>query len=379
MSVARPRTVAAIPLVVALLLAGCGGGGGGGGGGTPAPLPPDDALADDGLPAAGYPGGAAVPPDARAEDASAPRTVVGTGSAASCTSAAFVSAVAKGGVITFNCGSDPVTITLLETAKVVNDTGPKIVIDGGGKVTLSGGGQRRILYMNTCDPAQTWTTTHCQNQDHPQLTLQNLTFVDGAASGMNAAGAEGGGAVFARGGRLKIVNSRFFRNRCDATGPDVGGGAVRALDQYENLPLYVVDSTFGGRSDLGNSCSNGGALSSIGVSFTIVNSLLAHNSAIGSGANPPRSGTPGGGSGGAIYNDGNTFQLAIAGSRITDNTANEGGGAIFFVSNDRTGTLRVTDSFLGANTSLGFETSGLPGIFYLGSGAPQISGSTLQP
>ncbi|MCC2634876.1 MAG: hypothetical protein K0S48_2762 [Ramlibacter sp.] len=336
-------------------------------------------LFSDDLPAAGYRGGSAVPADARAEDVSNPRTVVGTGTARSCTSAAFVRAVARGGVITFNCGPAPVTIVLAATAKIVNDKAKKTVIDGGGKVTLSGGGQRRILYMNTCDPDQVWTTPHCQDQDHPKLTLQNLTFVDGLASGTNAAGADGGGAVFARGGRLKIVNSRFFRNRCDPTGPDVGGGAVRAFDQYQDLPLYVVNSTFGGRSDLANVCSNGGALSSIGVSYSVINSLFTHNKAIGIGANPARPGTPGGGSGGAIYNDGNTFHLQVLGSKLVANKAREGGGAIFFVSNDLTGTLQIGDSVLKSNPSGRFETAGLPGIFYLGSGLAQVSGSTLVP
>ena len=95
-----------------------------------------------------------VPVDGALADISNPRTVVGDGSPASCTSTAVVNAVASGGVITFNCGADPITITLEETAKSVNDTGPEIVIDGGGLVTLSGGGQRRILYMNTCDADQ---------------------------------------------------------------------------------------------------------------------------------------------------------------------------------------------------------------------------------
>ena len=399
----RSRVLHAQALAIALLLASCGGGGGdvdadgsdlqgkrvakpnSGNSNTSPPTTTSPTTTDpqpvteDSLPAAGYAGGWPVPSDAQAEDVSSPRTVVGNGTAASCTSAAFVAAVANGGGITFNCGSEPVTITLDETAKVVNSAAAKIVIDGGGKVTLSGGGQRRILYMNTCDPAQVWTTPNCDNQDHPQLTLQNLTFVDGMASGTNAAGADGGGAVFARGGRLKIVNSRFFRNGCDATGPDVGGGAVRALDQYNDLPLYVVNSTFGGRSDLGNACSNGGALSAIGVSYTVINSLLTHNRAIGTGANPARAGTPGGGSGGAIYNDGNTFHLRVYGSLLANNSANEGGGAIFFVSNDRTGTLGISNSVLQSNPSAGFETTGLPGIFYLGNGAPQISGSTLQP
>lgn len=28
--------------------------------------------------------------------------------------------------------------------------------------------------MNTCDSDQAWTTSHCQNQDHPRLTVQNI-------------------------------------------------------------------------------------------------------------------------------------------------------------------------------------------------------------
>ena len=110
------------------------------------------AHGDDHFPAAGNSlGGCAVPPSAAAEDASRPGTVIGDGTAASCTGDAVVQGVAKGGIIAFDCGPDPVTIVLTRPAKIVNNTGPKIVIDGGGKVTLSGGGTTRILYMNTCD------------------------------------------------------------------------------------------------------------------------------------------------------------------------------------------------------------------------------------
>lgn len=333
------------------------------------------AHGDDHFPVAGNAvGSCPVPAAAAPEDVSTPTTVIGNGTPASCTGAAVVQGVAKGGVITFNCGPNPITITLTQPAKIFNNTGPKIVIDGGGKVTLSGGGTTRILYMNTCDAAQVWTTSHCQDQDHPQLTVQNLTFIDANSSGMDP---DGGGAIWARGGRLKVFNSRFFRNQCDAAGPDVGGGAIRAFSQSQNLPVYVVNSTFGGRTDLGNACSNGGALSSIGVSYSVISSRFTHNRAIGQGANPAKSGTTGGGSGGAIYNDGNSFQLQVCGSDINNNTAREGGGAIFFVSNDRSGTLAITNSVLSANPSAGFETAGLPGIFYLGSGSAQVSASTL--
>ncbi len=287
-----------------------------------------------------------IPEEAEREDVSSPDQVIGNGNPESCTSAAFIQAVAQGGVITFNCGPAPVTITLTETAKIFNDTGPEIVIDGGNMITLSGGGTKRILYMNTCDQAQHWTTPHCQNQDHPRLTIQNMTFTDGNSEGLQP---DGGGAVWVRGGRLKILNSHFLRNTCDGTGPDVGGGAVRVFSQYEGQPVYVVDSTFGGAGGDGNICSNGGALSSIGVSFTIINSLFSHNMAIGNGGNPAQPGTPGGGSGAAIYNDGNTFHLDICGTAIHDNQANQYGGSIFFVSNNNTGTMNIENSGLWNN------------------------------
>ncbi|SCE84707.1 hypothetical protein GA0070607_2299 [Micromonospora coriariae] len=343
----------------------------GGPGASPSPKPAGKALA------AGNPkGSATVPAEARAVDTSKPTRTIGTGTPASCTSTAVVKAVAAGGIITFNCGPAPVTIKMAATAKVRNANGPKVVLDGGGRVTLSGQGKRRILYMNTCDEAQGWTTSHCQNQDHPQLTVQNLTFADGNSTGDKVEGG-GGGAIFVRGGRFKVVNSRFVRNRCDRTGPDLGGAAIRVLSQYENKPVYVVDSTFGGAAGQGGVCSNGGALSSIGVSWVVLNSVLSHNEAIGSGANPAKSGTPGGGSGGAIYCDGNEFTVRIAGTIIENNRANEGGGAIFFVSNNRTGTMTIEKSTLRRNPSGKFETRGFPGIFFLGARNPTVSGSKL--
>jgi hypothetical protein len=298
-----------------------------------------------------------VPRDARAVDTSHPDRWVGTGTPQSCTSRALVRAVAKGGIIRFRCGSDPVRIEMRRTAKVVN-TSRRVVLDGRGRVTLSGGGRRRILYQNTCDQRQTWTTSHCDDQATPRLVVQNLTFTGGDATGATYDGG-GGGAIFSRGGRLKIVGSRFIGNRCDPTGPDLGGGAVRALSQHDDQPVYVVGSTF-----TGGVCSNGAALSSIGVSWSILNTVFIDNRAIGRGANPARPGTSGGGSGGAVYADGNHFRVLLAGTRMTGNHAREGGGAVFFVSNDRSGILEIRSSTLRGNPSNGFETD--PGIFFLG-------------
>ena len=325
---------------------------------------------------AGNPSGKVkVPTAGRAVSTAKPNRVIGTGTPESCTSEAVVSAVAKGGKIVFKCGSNPVTIIMKATAKVRN-TSSLVVLDGGGRVTLSGDGKRRILYQNTCDQAQVWTTSHCQDQKYPRLVVQNLTFADGDSTGQHTEGG-GGGAIFVRGGRFSVVNSTFVRNKCDSTGPDLGGAAIRVLSQYHNQPVYVTSSTFGGAAGQGGICSNGGALSSIGVSWVVLNSLFSYNSAIGHGANPARKNTPGGGSGGAIYADGNKFSIRIAGTRIEHNHAKEGGGAIFFVSNNRTGTLRIESSTLRSNPSDGFWTRGYTGIFFLGSGKPKVTGSKL--
>jgi S-layer homology domain len=325
-------------------------------------------------PVPGNPDGtASIPAGAGAVDTSSPDHVVGTGTPASCTSAAVVAAVAKGGVITFDCGPDPVRIRMAATAKVHNDK-PDVVIDGGGLVTLDGQNARRILYMNTCDQSLVWTTDHCQNQAHPTLTLQRLTFVYGRSTG--TATQDGGGAVFVRGGRFKVVESGFYGNRCASTGPDVGGASIQVFSQYDGLPVYIVDSTFGGDGARRNECSNGGGISSIGVSWTIVNSVFTGNHAIGRGANPAKSGTPGGGNGGAIYNDGNTMILDVRGTRIEGNTSNhEGGSGIFYVSNDRSGSVAISGSTLQHNTGDGFST--YPGIFFLGSSIT-FTNSTVQ-
>ena len=354
------------PFALTMILAACGPASDGGSEGVDVPNPLTDPESG---PPAGNPNGeatCAIPAEAGLADVSNPTTVVGDGTPESCTSQRVVEAVAGGGVITFDCGPDPVTITLEETAKVFNDTGPEIVIDGGGLVTLSGGGARRILYMNTCDQAQVWTTPNCNDQDHPRLTVQNLTFVDANSRGEDEH--DGGGAIWARGGRLKIINSRFFNNVCADTGPDVGGAAVRVFDQHQDQPVYVVNSTFGGEEGLGNRCSNGGGISSIGVSWTIINSLFSHNSAVGNGGNPAQSGTPGGGSGGAIYNDGNTMTLSLCGTRIEDNEVVQHGSAIFFVSNDRSGDVRIEKSVITGNEG---------GSWY--PTQPQISGHAETP
>jgi len=241
-----------------------------------------------------------------------------------------------------------------------------VVLDGGGRVTLSGGGKRRILYSDTC--AGTWSTDDCVNQPDPQIVVQHITFADGengthqATCTANApacwyGGVDGGGAIYVEGGQFKAVDSRFVNNRCYGDGPDLGGGAIRALAQYENRPVYITGDTFtGGR------CSNGGALSSISVQWDVIDSAFTNNQAVGWGANPAAPGTPGGGSGGAIYLDGTDDDVLIAGTTLSDNHAREGGGAVFDVVDSGWGSLTFDDSHLRGNVSGAFQT--FPGVYY---------------
>jgi hypothetical protein len=309
------------------------------------------------LPAAGNPDGhAAVPAAAQAVVTSHPDHVIGNGTPASCTSAAVIAAVAAGGVITFSCGPAPVTITMTAVATVPASS-RLVVLDGGGKVTLTGGGKTQVLSMNAG-----W------QQQWPQLVVQNLGVTDAYSGTPQVSGSSvyGGGAIFAEGGQLKVVKSVFSGDSCYATGPDLGGGAIRAVGMYPASPVYLTGDTF---SD--DSCSNGGALSGLFANFDVMNCLLSSDKAIGWGANPAAAGTPGGGSGGAIYTDGNGYDLTVAGTVIRGSTAREGGGAIFFVVNAGGGTLRIESSTLQGNPSGEFQNA--PGIF------DSVNGQDTQP
>ena len=328
---------------------------------TPAPAASRAAAAAASQPPAQYgnpDGHFPVPAAGQAVSTAHPDHVIGNGTPASCTSAAVVATVALGGIITFNCGPSPVTITMTATAEIVH--GSLIVIDGGGKVTLNGGGKIRILDSDTC--------TGCWEQTGPRLVVQNLTFSGGYSGTQQTSSAShyGGGAIFDQGGQLTVVNSDFSGNGCYQYGPDLGGGAIRAYGMDMSTPVYITDDTF-----TGNQCSNGGALSGLYANFVVINSQLTGNNAIGWGQNPVQPGTPGGGSGGAIYTDGDTYNLVIDGSTIGSNNAREGGGGIFCVVDNSQGALTIQDSVMHSNTSGEFQDA--PGIF------DSLSGHDVQP
>lgn len=119
-----------------------------------------------------------------------------------------------------------------------------------------------------------------------------------------------------------------------------------------------------------------GGISSIDVSWTIINSVFSHNQATGNGGNPAAAGSPGGGSGGAIYSDGDTMRLSVCGSLIEHNQVNAFGSAIFFVSNNHDGTLDIEGSVIRDNT--GGDWNVLPGISMHEDTRQVMSNSTIQ-
>ena len=80
-------------------------------------------------PPAGNPdGNYPIPAEAGPEDVSNPDHVIGDGTPESITAEAFIQAVHEGGVIVFNSGGEPVTLTLNEPAKVYNRENLKLLL-----------------------------------------------------------------------------------------------------------------------------------------------------------------------------------------------------------------------------------------------------------
>jgi len=261
--------------------------------------------------------GLAVPPPALAGG------VVGTGTAASCTTTALVTAMAGGGTVTFRCGPAPVTIPITTSMQVVKQT----AIDGGGLVTFSGNGQSNLFF---------------EVQKGVQLTLTNLTTRDA------------GGSFAYNFGRLTVANCTLSNN----TGPvalyNLGRLTVSKSTFADNGQailndgtLAVEDCTFVGNFGTGF----GGAITTLRGKVTVSNSTFTRN-----GSAP--------GSAGAIFSD--STRMTVTNSRFSNNRGLLS-GAIY----NRTGRVTVTNSTFTDNSNAG----AVDGSF--GSGGAIFSGDRL--
>lgn len=332
--------------------------------------------------------GAGVPAAGQPADTSM-STVVGMGSAASCTFSALNAAVSKGGAITFNCGSAPTTILVTATLNV--PTNKNTVIDGGNQITLDGGMAVQILRFDSAD----------FQANENRLTLQHISLTNGKATPTEAIPvapapcSQGfndgeGGALYMRDGNLTVIDSIFTNNQAAPLGPDTGGGAIYVLGSKHGV--LIVGSTFSN-----NSASNAGGVGGLFAELDIYNSLFTGNQAIGHDANNDepdkcsamnngQNETGSGGNGGAIYSDGASVNITLCGDKIVDNAAgvNAFGGGLFFTSNDFGGTLSIADTTMTGNTGGHWTTVQMGSVMDVGTAVGTnaksitVTNSTLQ-
>jgi hypothetical protein len=226
-----------------------------------------------------------------------------------------------------------------------------------------------IYYANSCEESFGWLTDRCDQSTTLLVTFKNITFRDGNATktawGLDSVGGGGGGGAIAmRGNRLAVVNSTFNSNRCVTAHSDAGGGAIRVTGM--RYAAKISGSTF-----WSNKCANGGAISALGAPLLITSSKISGNAATGSGASSGK-----GGNGGGVYFDGGSQNVTIQNTTITKNTVHAGGSGVFYVSNNRGGTLTITGSTITGNTGEKFWTGSRHDLFYLGKKLV-VSGSTI--
>jgi hypothetical protein len=261
-------------------------------------------------------------------DVTGPSSVVGSGQG-TCTEAGLDAALAKGGVIVFDCGSSEATLTLANSKTIARDT----MIDGGGKLTLSGGGTHRIFVT----------------EGDVNFTVQNLSLADAMVDGPRGTGpsaANSGAAIYRQSsGKLTVINSTFTHNRATLVGNDVGGGAIYS---------YGGDSIITGSTFDGNSAASGGAIGNLRSNLTIVNSTFVNNVAADQ-------------MGGAIALDGQNADhgkvFTLCGVIVSNNRAALEGGGVYRYGYPDESTVIDSSTFDG--NSAENASSGLGGGLYV--------------
>ncbi len=245
---------------------------------------------------------------ASAQNASAANAVVGNGSPASCTEAAFDAALATasngGGTITFDCGPAVTMISFTDSKFLTQDN---VTIDGNNRIVLKAGNAKRLFFAGT-----------------PTFRLQNITLRQGNSLG-------GGGAIEASGAQVILENVQLLQNRAATF-----GGAIYCFDGS----LTISNSRFEG-----NSAETGGAIYNDGCVVDVQGTTFRSNQATGSI-----------GRGGAVENA-PSGMLTVRSSHFEANRALDGGG--IFVAGGSTAVLdSVTLTANSGGYGGGVENSG---------------------
>jgi uncharacterized repeat protein (TIGR01451 family) len=250
--------------------------------------------------------------------------VVGSGTPASCTEAAFAAALAGGGTVTFNCGGGavviPVTSTkLLSKSTTIDGTGQQIVLDGGG---------RTKLFQTTGQPSSGIS-----------LVFRKLTLRNGWTSDQGAGIDLVWQAPCCHPNVL--IEDAVFQNNVAQSDMEWGGGAISAVTGI----ITVRRSSF-----IGNRGGIGGAIINREVQLTVEDSRFEANETLGT-VDPWNGGA--GGLGGAILIDG-TWGGAVTLRRtvFAGNRATNRGGAIYSWMYDLPSALVIEDCTFANNVAL---------------------------
>lgn len=257
--------------------------------------------------------------------ARAANAVVGNGTAASCTEAAFDSALsaasAGGGTITFNCGPGVATIPFSVFKSVVIGN---VTIDGGGRVILNANNADRHFFIG----------------NGITFRLRAITLRDGSSP-------VGGGAIEMSGATVVLENVQLLNNYADTA-----GGAIYCYDGALTIEDSLLEH---------NAAATGGAIYNDGCAVDIHNSTFRGNEALDDF-----------GRGGAIENSA-PGALTMTGSLLQANEAADGGGLYVAAGStavlehvtlrgnkaghgggmENAGQLTLRDSLLDANTVTG--------------------------
>jgi hypothetical protein len=197
--------------------------------------------------------------------------VVGTGTSASCTEAAFDTALSGGGIVTFNCGPGTTTITLTATKTITAAT--TIVGDDTGvsRIVISGGNAVRLFTVSaTLDVGAVSLINGRDSAALPGAAAINATapvaLIDVTVSGHQTS--FGGCPALVTTSQLNIIQSTISGNvnTAAATGKAVCGN--------NTSQIQIVASTLSGNT--------GGALQTSGIA-TLLNVTVANNTATGAG------------------------------------------------------------------------------------------------
>lgn len=260
--------------------------------------------------------------------------VVGNGTPASCTEAAFDTALAGGGSVTFNCGSTNVAITLTTNKQPAFDT----TIDGGNKIILNAPNSYHFLVnpgisliLKNIQLSQGNTAAGGSVHNYGTFKANNVKF-------HNNRSMDYGGAIYNE-GTLGIKKSTFTKNRAV-----IAGGAI-----YNNGGNVTVKSSTFSQNKVNGVSSKGGAVANQDGDVRLIKSTLDKNSSE---------------NGGAVWTEFNSTN-SIKNSTLSNNKATYGGGLVNF------GGMEVINSKFLTNTA-----SGQGGGIYHG-GYMSISKSTI--